>query len=633
VTNRATAFRRVAVLAALVLTLLVAGATPAFAHATLLTTEPQPGGKFETVPSAISLRFSEPVEVSLGGIRLFNGEADRIDIGAPEHPDGDGEQVRATMPELDDGTYVVTWRVTSADAHPIQGAFTFQVGQGTVKNADALAERLLARQGGSTVVGVVYAIDRVAIFAGLALLIGGVVFMAKVFPLGRSVRRGRVIVWSGWAGTVVATVAGIALEGVYAAALPLSKVFDPSIFGDVLDTRFGRVSMVRLALLVAAFPLLRVLFSPRFAVGDHAPRRLPAWWYAAIGLVVAGLSFTPGLAGHAGTGDYTAVAIPADAIHVFAMACWLGGLVLLLAVVLPRTDPTELRAGINRYSALALGSIVALVVTGGFQAWRQVGSFTALRETDFGKLLVAKLVVFAALIVAAAFSREVVNRRFRVFPEDEPEDGPDGPDAEVRAPVREPAVPVGVGGSLAGEPSSPVTPFNGRAGGNGRGDDDEGHRDRGPYDEDDDDATEVRRLRRSVAAEVVIALAILAVTALLVNAAPARSEEASPISMTLKSSQVWVDVVIAPGVAGGNDIHLTALPVGDTVVNVENMTAQLTRPGEDLPPFTVPLRKLGPGHYVSPLYDIPYSGEWRMTLRVTLGATDQAVLMGTFSLR
>ncbi len=241
--------------------------------------------------------------------------------------------------------------------------------------------------------------------------------------------------------------------------------------------------------------------------------------------------------------------------------------------------------------------------------------------------------MFAALIVAAAFSREVVNRRFRTYPTDELDDEtPDGPDAELRLPACEPAVPVTVGGSPSGEPRRLASAFNGggsdgNARGRPRGDDGDG------YDDEDDDATEVRRLRRSVAVEVVIALVVLTITALLVNAAPARSVETAPISMTLKSSDVWVDVVIAPGVAGGNDIHLTALPVGDTVVNVEDMTVQLTRPGADLPPFTVPLRKLGPGHYIAPLYDIPYPGEWQMTVRVTLSATDESVLVGKFTLR
>jgi copper transport protein len=628
--------QRLLALAAVVVALIVAGAAPASAHATLLTTDPQPGGKFDASPREISLRFTEPVEVSLGGIRLYDARERRIDVGEPEHPNGEGSRVVASMPKVDDGTYVVTWRVSSADAHPVQGAFTFQVGAaGSVKNADALAKRLLASQGGSTTVGVVYAIDRVALFATLALLIGGIVFLSVVFPNGRDSRRAQRIVWGGWIGVAVATIAGIALEGTYASALPLTKIFDPTVFGDVLDTRYGRVSLVRLGLLVLVSPLLRILLS-RHPASEHPLRK---WWFATAGVLAVGLALTPGLAGHAGTGDYTGLAIPADAVHVLAMACWLGGLVMLLAVVLPRTDPAELRMGINRYSALALGSIVALVVTGGFQAWRQVGSFNALRDTDYGKLLIAKLVVFAALIVAAAFSREVVNRRFRIPPDDEP---PDGSDLEHADPTEVPAtvdVPVGVGAGAGSTSTAPLASAtrsmavgNGGSGGNGHVDDDHDEW-AGEEVDGDDDETEVRRLRRSVGAEVVIAVVVLAITALLVNAAPARSVEVRPISMTLKSEQVWVDVVIAPGVAGGNDIHLTALPVGDTITNVEDMTVQLTRPGADLPPFSVPLTKLGPGHYVSSLYDIPFPGEWQITIRMRLGETDSAVVTGKFTLR
>ena len=329
---------------------------------------------------------------------------------------------------------------------------------------------------------------------------------------------------------------------------------------------------------------------------------------------------------------YTGLAIPADAIHVLAMACWLGGLVLLFAVVLSRTDPAELRQGIRRYSALALGSIVALVVTGGFQAWRQVGSFNALRDTDYGKLLIAKLVVFAALIVAAAFSREVVNRRFRMPPTD---DADDADDAET-----EPLVAAsGSGGgrcrhALRQARACPVVPRSRMATGQREL---RWERPRRAMTTTSGRKTTTRRRcdgsNARSSAELVIAFVVLAITALLVNAAPARSIQTQPISMTLKSAQVWVDVVIAPGVAGGNDIHLTALPVGDTVTNVEDMTVQLTRPGADLPPFSVPLTKFGPGHYIASLYDIPYPGDWQMTIRMRLGETDEAVVTGKFTLR
>ena len=144
----------------------------------------------------------------------------------------------------------------------------------------------------------------------------------------------------------------------------------------------------------------------------------------------------------------------------------------------------------------------------------------------------------------------------------------------------------------------------------------------------------MRRLRRSVGAEVVIAVVILAITALLVNAAPARSVEARPISMTLKSEQVWVDVVIAPGVAGGNDIHLTALPVGDTITNVEDMTAA-AHPARVRPGAVRRCRSRSsvPATTSSSLYDIPFPGEWQMTIRMRLGETDSAVVTGKFTLR
>ena len=132
-------------------------------------------------------------------------------------------------------------------------------------------------------------------------------------------------------------------------------------------------------------------------------------------LVGVGLAVTPGLAGHAGTGIQTGLAIPADAIHVLAMACWLGGLVVLFAVGAARgptpTSCAQVLAAVLRAGARARSSRWSSPAA--FQAWRQVGSFDALETPTTGKLLIAKLVVFAALIVAAAFSREVVNRRFR----------------------------------------------------------------------------------------------------------------------------------------------------------------------------------------------------------------------------
>ncbi len=613
--------RRVVALGALVVALVMLFAAPASAHAELLSTDPSNGGVYDSAPKAITLRFSEGVEVALGGIRVYTGDRERVVTGKPEHPNGQQSVVTASLPKLDNGTYVVTWRVTSADSHPIDGAYTFQVGAKATlsdKNAKGVAASLLATTGGSRTVGVVYGIDRAVLFAGIALLIGGAVFLAVVWGRGRDDRRAKWLVWSGWIAVTVTTVLGIALEGVYAAGLPLDDVFDTGTFRDVLDTRYGKVALVRLALLVLAIPLLRLLLLHRRPAAEHPLR----WWWMVSALVVgAGIAVTPGIGGHASSGIQSGLAIPADLVHVAGMACWLGGLVVLCVAVLPRRDVAELREVLPRYSALALGAIVALVVSGGYQAWRQVGSIDALKSTDYGRLLIAKLVAFAALIVAAAFSREIVNRRFRSYPDD---------DEFVPADDY-----VLVGAGAAGPSGATPSGGSGGSGGVGGSAGPGGYAgDGGPdWDDDTEDQEEMTRLRRSVWVEVVIAAVILGITAMLVNAAPARSQSVEPVSLTLKSSQVWVYVDIAPGAAGPNDMHFTALPTGGGPATVADMTVQLTRPGEDLPPFTVPLQKLGAGHYYAPLYDIPYSGKWQMTIRVQLGETDEAVLTSPFTLR
>jgi len=605
---RARPLTRLLALLALVGAIVAGTALPASAHATLLSTEPTAGGTYAASPSAITLRFSESVEVSLGGVKVF-GAKDRKQVvtGKPEHPNGDGSFVTVDLPDLGDGTYVVTWRVISADSHPVEGAFTFQVGnRATVKNAQGIATTLLETSKGSRTVGVVYGIERAVLYAALALLVGGLAFVAFLWPAGRGNRRAAWLVLGGWLGSLVATVAGIMLEGVYGAGYSLSKVFDPTVFGDVIDTRFGHVSLVRLGLLLCALPLLWVVFGRP----GSARRPLPKWWIVPTTLVAVGLCATPGLAGHASTGIQTGAAIPADALHVLAMCLWLGGLLMLVAAVLPRRDTLEMREVLPRWSSVALGCVVVLVVTGVYQAWRIEGSIGALKDTDSGRLLLVKVGVFAVLVVVAAFARDVVNRRYREYPDDDPM-------------PEEAAVPVAVGVFASDMGPDP----DARRAATALIDPDE------PDEDGRTEAGEQRHLRRTVLVEVLLMVLVLGITAALVNAAPGRAVSTQPVFLTLKTDEMWFDVTIAPGNAGPNDVHVTGLPTGGGLTQIKNITVQLTQPGRDLPPFEVPMQQLGTNHYYAPLFDIPYPGTWQMTIRAQLNATDEIVATGRFSLR
>ena len=124
------------------------------------------------------------------------------------------------------------------------------------------------------------------------------------------------------------------------------------------------------------------------------------------------LTFT--YAGHGDTGRLVPLGFVADLADVGAAALWLGG-IAVLAVGL--RDPFELWGATRataRFSKLALPAIVVLALSGAVQAWRQTGTWASPWETTYGHLLVAKVVVVCALIVAVYASRDVL--RLRLVP-------------------------------------------------------------------------------------------------------------------------------------------------------------------------------------------------------------------------
>ncbi|HEV7887747.1 MAG TPA: CopD family protein, partial [Acidimicrobiales bacterium] len=331
--------------------------------------------------------------------RVFDREGKRVDQGRPAtHPGGDHSSVALPLPPLPDGSYVVTWRVVSADSHPIHGAFTFRVGEGGTGPEATPGE--LAQTGGSRLVGVLYAAVRTLVFLSLLVLVGGVAFLLLLWPEGWSDRRAVRVLWAALLTAFVSTVLGVGLQAAYGAGLPLADAFKPSLVRPVLGNRIGRVWLARLVLLTGADVALT-------AFARRRPGAVGKALFAVLGLA---LLATPGLAGHAASGDLVPLAVPVDTLHLAAAALWLGGLALLLARVLPG-DPEAAARIVPRFSRVAFASVVVLVLTGSFQSWRQVRELDALTATTYGRTLLVKVGLFAGLVALAGVSRLLVRRR------------------------------------------------------------------------------------------------------------------------------------------------------------------------------------------------------------------------------
>ena len=129
--------RPLLLLAALVAVLGLLPAAPAAAHAALESSTPAANAVLTSSPPLIALDFDERIEAGVATIRLFDGDGVAIGIGSPESG-ADDSQVQATVPRLDDGLYAVVWHVVSADGHPVDGAFAFQIGTTATGDAEAL---------------------------------------------------------------------------------------------------------------------------------------------------------------------------------------------------------------------------------------------------------------------------------------------------------------------------------------------------------------------------------------------------------------------------------------------------------------------------------------------------------------
>jgi copper transport protein len=560
-----------------VIVALVVLAAPAFAHSVLEQTDPPAGSVLDASPAHITLRFNEPVEISLGAIRLFNNLGHEITTSPSTHPNGNGPQVQVNPPKLANGLYIVAWRVVSADSHPVHGAFTFQVGTGNSAHDPNLVANILASESGNRDVGVALGVARFAAYAALAGLVGGLVLVAVVWPAGRLSRRARMLLWVTVALGVVATLAGIAIQAPYAEGRGLAQAFDPAGWRAVVDTRSGRAWFARALL---------------FGIGGSllvATLRYVGRWVWRTGAVVLGVALVYAYAesGHGGVGRWPTVGLLSTIAHLSGMAVWLGGLLMLAVVVLPLVAPERALAVVARFSPIAFWSVAVVVTSGLVQAWRQVGSIDALTSTTYGRLLLVKSAAVVVLIGLGAASRKLVQRRL--------------PDPASLKPAR------AVGAAVGTDVEEPVSTR-------------------------DDVARGLRSaLRKTVGLEVLVAVVVLTITSVLVATAPAISAQSLPFNTTVTKGNNIANITVIPAKTGKNTLHVYIITPGGALQRAQQITVTITEQERDIGPLPVSTQVAGPNHVTTDNMIIPFPGTWQIDVTALFSQFDEETFQAAFT--
>ncbi|WP_374225356.1 copper resistance CopC/CopD family protein [Micromonospora sp. C95] len=389
-------FARLAATAGLLVTvvaLLLVPAGPASAHAVLSSSSPAASAVVPAAPAEVVLTFSETVRKVPDRIRVIAPDGSRADQGEPTFA---GSVVNIPVDTgRGNGTYLVTYRVISADSHPVSGAFTYSVGAPSEPPVDSGDDGQA-----NPVVGNAVKIAKFVGYAGLLLVIGPALVLALLWPRRLSRRGPARLAWTGLGLVALATVAAILLQVPYTSG---GGLFD--ITGDglslVLGSAFGAAHLVRLGLLAAVALLLRPLLAGPVGRTD----------LVILGVLAVGALLTWPIAGHPAASPAPAVSVLVDTVHLGGMAVWLGGLVMLAVFLLPRADERELGAILPIWSRWAALAVSALLLAGTVQALIEVATPAALVNTTYGRLVLAKIGLFVLVIAVAAYSRHLVRTR------------------------------------------------------------------------------------------------------------------------------------------------------------------------------------------------------------------------------
>jgi copper transport protein len=580
------------VLAALAVAALLP--STAAAHAILEQSQPLRGAVVATQPKTVSFHFNEAVETVFSAVHVFNRDGNTVDDGHVVHPGGRASDVAVGLnSNLPDGTYTATYRVISADGHPVSGGFVFSIGKPGAAPSKSVAD-LTQKAAASWPIRIAFDAARALQYLALALALGGLVFVFGPWFGGlRSTaggsaawaeasdafaQRSRGLVLGATALGILSGIAGILLQGATAAGVSVASAARPSIVQDVLGTDFGRIWGIRI-LVWAFFGVAVVALFGRRAVPQLRPATLSADGLALparfrskplilLGLIpVVLLLISPALAGHAHTEDPTWLGIPSNVLHVAGMSAWLGGLVMLLFAVpvatrrLELEDRTRLLAGVVvRFSAIAFIAILVVLGSGLAQSFVLVRNLDNALHTDYGHAVLIKLGLFVGIIALGG-----INRQFVV--------------PELRA--------LAAAGSAAGATG--------------------------------------RLLRRTITIEIFIALAVLATTGVLAGLAPATVRPSGPFAATTTLGPAELQLTVDPARVGNNLVHLYLINAqdGSQYDKVKDLSFAWSEPDKGIGPIVAKGTHAGPGHYVLSSATFGAPGKWKLVVTARVSEFEQ----------
>jgi copper transport protein len=370
---------------------IVAFAAPgvASAHAILDSSDPVSSAVLATSPTQITLTFNEEIESKLSSIRLFDANQREVEIDKTQRSAANQNTAFASVPQLKNGVYIVVWRVVSADGHPVSGAFPFEIGNASSGNAQSLLTEVMKGLNSTSNLGNPLAFARLLSFLGAIVLIGmvSVTWGSSLVRTQRTIRIMRLSALALGAGSLMV----LLLHGPYASGLSWGQIFNGNLIDDVLHTRLGVAVLIRTAV---AFEWLLITY---FVSREDAT----LWKNTAVFTAFITIA-TFAISGHPSAAGNEPLFVTIDAVHLLAIALWVGGVVGL--ALLSGTE--DLVDETSRFSRIATYAMPVAIGSGVVQSLHLLPSLNSLTSTEYGRLLLLKTFLVVVTVGIGTLARK-----------------------------------------------------------------------------------------------------------------------------------------------------------------------------------------------------------------------------------
>jgi copper transport protein len=395
------------------------------AHAVLESTVPADGAAVTPSPVLITLNFSEAVSPVFARVLDRDGKP----VTAPSDASSVNNQLHIRIPRaLPDGPYMVTYRIVSADTHPVGGAFPFVVGTAAAPLPGKAVDDKMANDAAWTRLIV---LNHALHLAALLLVVGAGSYLllieGRLMPSRRTLAALHIpLATLG----VITAVTAVGLQGALMVEAPLAGLLADGTAANGMDSiwKLGAMTTRGTSSLAAVIGLL--LMAAGFSLRNVVAARL-----CLIAGIVAGMASLV-VAGHAATVEPRWAALPAWIVHTAIATFWIGSLLPLLNDVAPfriaspatahdedLSDPPGALRAFGAFSRIALPGLLAMLAGGVVMATLQCGVETLASfdiSTRYATVLLIKIALVVLLLGLAMLNRFVLVPRLALHPSDTP---------------------------------------------------------------------------------------------------------------------------------------------------------------------------------------------------------------------